>query len=119
MWFFKIPHKSQFSRFKTDFLDNFNDLFNNLVHFTEDISKEINPFLSSILITDTTGVEAYVSENNPKFYQSQLKKSKAYSKHFAKTNPNSGFDVEKFNGLILTFSFLCLFSVHKLIILVL
>lgn len=94
--FLKIPHKSQFSRFKTDFLDNFNDLFNNLVHFTEDISKEINPFLSSILITDTTGVEAYVSENNPKFYQSQLKKSKACSKHLEKTNPNSGFDVEKY-----------------------
>ncbi len=94
--FLKIPHKSQFSRFKSDFLDNFNDLFNNLVDFTEQISKEINPFLSSILITDTTGVEAYVAENNLKFYQSQLKKSKAYSKQLEKTNPDSGFDVEKY-----------------------
>ena len=94
--FLKVPHKSQFSRFKSDFLDNFNDLFNNLVDSTEDISKAINPFLSSILITDTTGIEAYVTENNLKFYQSQLKKSKAYSKYLAKTNPNSGFDVEKY-----------------------
>lgn len=94
--FLKIPHKSQFSRFKSHFLDNLNDLFNNLVDFTEDISQEIDPFLSSILITDTTGIEAYVTENNPKFYQSQLKKSKSHAKFFAKTNPNSGFDVEKY-----------------------
>lgn len=94
--FLKIPHKSQFSRFKSEFFDNFNDLFNNLVDFTEDISQEINPFLSSILITDTTGVEAYVTENNLKFYQSQLKKSKSHAKFFAKNSPNSGFDVEKY-----------------------
>lgn len=94
--FLKIPHKSQFSRFKSDFLDSFNDLFNNLVDFTQEISETINPFLSSILITDTTGIEAYVTENNLKFYQSQLKKSKTYSKFLAKTNPNSGFDVEKY-----------------------
>ena len=94
--FLKVPHKSQFSRFKSDFLDDLNDLFNNLVDFTEDISKAIDPFLSSILITDTTGIEAYVTENNLKFYQSQLKKSKTYSKYLAKTNPDSEFDIEKY-----------------------
>ncbi|OLS02011.1 transposase [Tissierella creatinophila] len=94
--FLKVPHKSQFSRFKSIFLDNLNDLFNVLVDFTEDISKEISPFLSSILITDTTGVEAYVTENNLKFYQSQLRKSKSHAKFFSKTNPNSVFDVEKY-----------------------
>ena len=94
--FLKVPHKSQFSRFKSTYLDNLNDLFNNLVNFTEEISETISPFLSSILITDTTGIEAYVTENNLKFYQSQLKKSKSHAKFFAKTNPNSGFDVEKY-----------------------
>ncbi len=94
--FLKIPDKSQFSRFKLSFLDNLNDLFNNLVDVTEEISKEINPFLASILITDTTGFEAYVTENNPKFYQSQLKKAKTYAKLFAKNNPDSTFDVEKY-----------------------
>ena len=94
--FLKIPDKSQFSRFKLNFLDNLNDLFNNLVDVTEEISKEINPFLASILITDTTGFEAYVTENNPKFYQSQLKKAKTYAKLFAKNNPDSTFDVEKY-----------------------
>ena len=67
--FFKIPHKSQFSRFKSEFLDDINNLFHNLVDYTEDISKVVNPFLSSILITDTTGFDAddnyaYLYEKN-------------------------------------------------------
>lgn len=94
--FLRVPHKSQFSRFKSNFLDDLKDLFNALVDYTEDISEEINPFLSSILITDTTGFEAYVTENNPKFYQSELKKSKAYSRYIKKNNPDSGFDIEKY-----------------------
>lgn len=94
--FLKVPHKSQFSRFKDNYLENLNDLFNNLVDVTEEISKQINPFLASILITDTTGVEAYVTENNPKFYQSQLRKAKAYAKFFSKDNPDSTFDIEKY-----------------------
>ena len=94
--FLNVPHKSQFSRFKDNFLDNLNDLFNNLVAITEEISKEINPFLASILITDTTVFEVYVAENNPKFYQTQLKKAKTYSKLIIKDNPNSTFDVEKY-----------------------
>ena len=84
--FFKIPHKSQFSRFKSEFLDDINNLFHNLVDYTEDISKVVNPFLSSILITDTTGFEHYVKENNPKFYQGFLSKAKAYKKVLSKTN---------------------------------
>ena len=84
--FFKIPHKSQFSRFKSEFLDDINNLFHNLVDYTEDISKVVNPFLSSILSTDTTGFEHYVKENNPKFYQGFLSKAKAYKKVLSKTN---------------------------------
>jgi len=71
-----VPHKSQFSRFKSEYLDDFNDLFHNLVDKTEDISKKINPFLSSILVSDTTEFEAYVAENDTKFYQSILHRSK-------------------------------------------
>ncbi|MBS4538462.1 hypothetical protein GOQ27_08295 [Clostridium sp. D2Q-11] len=49
------------------------------------MANEINPFLSSILITDITGFEPYVTKNNPKFFQQKLKKAKAYAK---KTNIN-------------------------------
>ena len=94
--FLKVPNKSQFSRFKSNFFDDLNDLFNNLVDHTEKISENINPLLSSILITDTTGFESYVTENNPKFYQSELRKAKAYSKRIKKDNPNSNFDIEKY-----------------------
>lgn len=94
--FLTIPNKSQFSRFKSNFFEDLFDLFHKLVDVTEDFCKEANPFLASILITDTTGFEAYVSENNPKFYQSELRKAKTYSKKFAKDNPDSTFDVEKY-----------------------
>lgn len=94
--FLKVPHKSQFSRFKTHFLNELQDLFNNLVDITEDYSKVINPFLSSILITDTTGFEFYVTENNPKFYQGQLRKAKSYAKTMTKNNSNFSFDIERY-----------------------
>lgn len=94
--FLRVPHKSQFSRFKSNFCDELRDLFYNLVDITEDLSKEVNPLLASILITDTTGFEPYVTENNPKFYQSQLRKAKAYAKALKKDNLESTFDVEKY-----------------------
>ena len=94
--FSSVPNKSQFSRFKSSFLDDLGDVFHKLVDVTEDFCKDINPFLASILISDTTGFEAYVAENNPKFYQSELRKSKAYAKRFSKDNSNLTFDVEKY-----------------------
>jgi hypothetical protein len=45
--------------------------------------------LADMLNFDTTGVESYVAENNPKFLASKEKQAKAY----AKVNPN--FDAEK------------------------
>lgn len=94
--FLKVPNKSQFSRFKIQHLNELNELFHNLVDITDDMAKEVNPFLSSLLITDTTGFEPYVTENNPKFYQSQLRKAKAYAKKLKKQNKDSTFDVEKY-----------------------
>ena len=94
--FLKVPHKSQFSRFKSEYFHELNDIFHNLVDITEPMSHQVNSFLSSILITDTTGFESYVTENNPKFYQSELRKSKNFAKYFEKTHPNATFDVEKY-----------------------
>lgn len=94
--FLRVPNKSQFSRFKSEFFDNLNDLFNNLVDSTEKLSFDINPLLASTLISDTTGFESYVTENNPKFFQSEFRKAKTYAKIIAKDNPNSTFDPEKY-----------------------
>lgn len=52
--FLTVPDKSQFSRFKTAFFHNLNDLFHNLVDYSEDFCQQTNPLLSSILITNAT-----------------------------------------------------------------
>ena len=42
------------------------------------------------MIYDTTGVEPYVAENNPKFMNSKLKQAKAISKKNTAFNPYKG-----------------------------
>lgn len=75
-----IPDEAQFSRFKIDFHNQIIWVFHNLVEYTEILSGELNPFLASILISDTTGIEAYVAENNPKFYETKLRNAKTFAK---------------------------------------
>ena len=91
--FSSVPNKSQFSRFKSTFNSELMDLFYSLVDKTEEFTHEVNSFLASILITDTTGFESYVTENNPKFYQSTLRRVKTYAKA---TNQSKSFDPEKY-----------------------
>lgn len=85
--FATIPHESQFSRFKSDFLSHLNDFFHHLVDVTEPICKEINSELSKILIADTTGLKAYVKENNPKFFNNLLQIGKVIEKSNSSTDP--------------------------------
>lgn len=40
--------------------------FNHIVDITEPICEQVSSQLAYILISDTTGIEAYVKENNPK-----------------------------------------------------
>jgi hypothetical protein len=91
--FKSVPHKSQFSRFLTDFYYEINLMFHRLVDITEPICKEIDSFKSSILISDTTGFEGYVKENNPKFFNSILKASKKLSKILKDKGQDEDFDV--------------------------
>ena len=89
----RAPHKSQFSRFKTTYHHEINLLFHNLVDFTDAYAHTANEFLADILITDTTGFEYYVRENNPKFFQNIL----STAKNYAKTLPNdTTFNIEKY-----------------------
>jgi len=64
--FTTVPNASQFSRLKIDFEVDFLQFFNNLVDITEPICQRLSPELADILVADTTGIEGYVKENNPK-----------------------------------------------------
>lgn len=87
-----IPHASQISRFSTMYFKEVNQILHALVEITQPMLKEIDPFLSSILISDTTGFEVYVKENNPKFYSNLIR----ISKKFGKSNKIENFNPEKY-----------------------
>jgi hypothetical protein len=78
-----VPDNSQFTRFKQDFVSELENLFNHLVDITEPICHKIDPELASTISFDTSGIEAFVTENNPKFLNSIIRKLK----HFYKDKP--------------------------------
>ncbi|KGI40487.1 transposase [Clostridium tetani ATCC 9441] len=78
--FNKVPHESQFSRFKSNFIQHLHSFFNRLVDITEPICRKLNSELSKIIIADTAGIEAYVKENNPKYFESLLNTGKVAKK---------------------------------------
>lgn len=82
--FTKVPDASKFTHFKQDFLPYLEQMFSALVDFTEPICMEIDATLSSVITFDTTGIELYVRENNPKTVNALIKKLKA----FYNNNPN-------------------------------
>jgi hypothetical protein len=53
-------------------------MFDQLVDLTEPICQDINEELASMTIFDTSGIEAYVRENNPKFANALIKRLKAW-----------------------------------------
>ena len=75
--FEKVPDASKFTRFKQDFKDDLKTMFDGLVDLTEPICQDIDSHLASMTIFDTSGIEAYVQENNPKFVNTLIKKLKA------------------------------------------
>ena len=87
--FSTVPNASQFSRLKIDFEVDFLQFFNNLVEITEPICKRLSPELASILVADTTGIEGYVKENNPKAFDSVMRNTKKFSKNIPNFNAHS------------------------------
>ena len=63
--FTKVPDASKITRFKQDFLLECRDIDNNL---------------ASMLLFDTSGIEAYVTENNPKYANRIIRQLKSYAK---------------------------------------
>lgn len=82
--FTKVPDASKITRFKQDFLPDLQSVFGNLVDITEPICQDIDANLATMLLFDTSGIEAYVTENNPKYANRIIKQLKAYAKanHF-------------------------------------
>ena len=82
--FDEVPDGSKITRFKQDFVELIEKVFNNLVEMTEPICREIDSKKADYLIYDTTGIEVNVAENNPKFINPIL----INTKRLAKDNPN-------------------------------
>lgn len=79
--FTKVPDNSKITRFKQDFLPELQLMFDNLVDITEPICNRIDKEKSLMTIFDTSGIEAYVTENNPKYSNKIVKQLKSYKKN--------------------------------------
>ena len=75
-----VPDGSKFTRFEQDFLLDLQSMFDHLVDLTEPICQKLNPALADMTIFDTSGIEAWVMENNPKYANRIIKQLKAFAK---------------------------------------
>ncbi|ANU50158.1 transposase [Lachnoclostridium sp. YL32] len=75
-----VPDASKFTRFKQDFLPDLQSMFSRLVDLTEPICQKIDKEKASMLLFDTSGIEAWVTENNPKYANHIIRQLKAYKK---------------------------------------
>lgn len=78
--FTKIPDASKITRFKQDFLDYLQLVFDKLVDLAKPIYQAIDDAKAAIAIFDSSRIEAFVNENNPKKANRIIKQLKAYSK---------------------------------------
>ena len=78
--FDKIPDASKITRFKQDFKDDLQAIFDTLVDLTEPICQDIDSDKADMSIFDSSGIEAFVTENNPKYANRIIKQLKAYAK---------------------------------------
>ena len=75
-----VPDSSKFTRFKQDFLPDLQSMFDHMVDLTELICQKIDPKLAAMTIFDTSGIEAWVTENNPKYANRIIKQLKDFKK---------------------------------------
>lgn len=86
--FSKVPDASKFTRFKQDFLLYLEQMFSAMVDYTEPLCMAIDKTLASTITFDTTGIELYVKENNPKTLNALIKKLKAFYKNKPEVDPH-------------------------------
>ena len=78
--FSKVPDAPLFTRFKQNFEIYIELMFQQMVDYTEPICQLIDSSLANILTFDTSGIELYVTENNPKTLNALIKRLKAHYK---------------------------------------
>lgn len=78
--FGKVPDASKITRFKQDFLTDLQSFFERLVDVTEPICQAIDVNKANMTIFDSSGIEAWVTENNPKYADRIIRQLKAYAK---------------------------------------
>lgn len=78
--FSKVPDASKITRFKQDFLEDLQSVFDNLVDVTEPICQSIDSAKADMTIFDSSGIETFVTENNPKYANRIIRQLKAYAK---------------------------------------
>ena len=79
-----IPKPTDLTTFRERFGGCIELMFLHLVDVTEPICKKLDPKKSGYIMYDTTGAEANVKENNPKFINTKL----SQAKKIAKKNPD-------------------------------
>lgn len=62
-------------------------MFHQLVDFTEPICQATDSSLAQMLTFDTSGIELYVTENNPKTLNSLIRRLKSYYKDKPDVDP--------------------------------
>lgn len=78
--FIRVPDASRFTRFKQEFLLDLQSFFDHLVDLSEPICQLIDEQKAAMTIFDTSGIEAFVTENNPKYANQVIKQLKAFKK---------------------------------------
>ena len=75
-----VPDSSEFTRFKKDFLPDLQSMFDHLLDLTEPICQKPDPKRAAMTIFDTSGIEAWVTENHPKYANRIIMQLKAFKK---------------------------------------
>lgn len=78
--FSKVPNASKITCFKQDFLDDLQHVFDYPVDVTEPIYRSIDSAKADMTVFDTSGIETFVTENNPKYANRIIMQLKAYEK---------------------------------------
>ena len=85
-----VPYPSDITTFRERFSGCIELMFLNLVDITEPLCREVDPKKSDYLTYDTTGIEANVKENNPKFMNTKLDQAKTIAKKNPEYDPYKG-----------------------------